>query len=126
MKLSPTARPACAQPKPSSPVEAARESAGSDRSWRWAVIYFPCLEGVTPHGQIVMVSDKRHIAEAQRKNPGLVLWHEKELAMFGEQMDRAELDERAFVAVNRLKLKTRGWFMGVEDARPVVEGKRAE
>ena len=92
------------------------------RDWRWAVIHFPCLEGVVPRGQVVMVSHKRHIPEARRKHPGLVLWHEKELALFGEHMDRADLDERTFVAVNRLKLKTRGWFMGVEKGAPAMAG----
>jgi hypothetical protein len=86
------------------------------------VIHFPCLEGVVPRGQVVMVSDKKHIPEARRKNPGLVLWHEKELALFGEQMDCADLDERTFVVVNRLKLKTRGWFIGVEEGAPAVSG----
>ena len=95
-------------------------------SWRWAVIHFPCLEGITPRGEIIMVSDKRHIAEARRKYPDLVLWHEKELALFGEHMDHASLDEPTFVAVNRLKLKTRGWFMGVEGGKPAVSGDTAK
>ena len=64
--------------------------------WRWAVIHFPCLESVSPQGHIVMVSDKRHIAEARRKFPDLVLWHERELALFGGLMDSAGLDGRAW------------------------------
>jgi len=126
MRLSPTARTTSAQPKPSSPVEAARGSAGSDHSWRWAVIHFPCLEGVVPRGRIIMVEDKKHIPEAIRKYPELVLWHEKELALYSELTDSDVFDERTFIAVNRLKFKTRGWFVGVEDARLVVGGGRSE
>ena len=96
------------------------------RTWRWAVLHFPCLEPVTPHGHIVMVSDKKHIAEVRRKLPALPLWHEKELGMFGEQMDRYGLDEETFAKVNLLKLKTRGWFMGVEDGEPAVDGASAK
>ena len=84
-----------------------------DGAWRWAVLYIPWLDGVTPRGQLVMVSDKRHIAEARKRHPELPLWHEKELALFGDQMDAAELGAREFVSVNRLKLKSGGWFMGV-------------
>ena len=94
-------------------------------SWRWAVIHFPCLEGVTPRGEIIMVSDKRHIAEARRKYPDLVLWHEKELALYGEQTDSDVFDERTFIAVNRLKLKTHGWFMGVDGGEPAMSGDTA-
>jgi hypothetical protein len=91
------------------------------------VIHFPCLEAVTPHGHIVVVSDKHHIREARAKNPGLVLWHVRELGMFGELMDSHGLDERMFAAINRLKLKTRGWFMGIEakGEEPIVSGDGA-
>lgn len=113
---------------PSAPVEAeagtdsTRPDPTADRPWRWAVIHFPCLEPVTPRGEIVMVSDKMHLPEARRKFPDLVVWHERELALFGEHMDSAGLDERAFVIVNRLKLKTRGWYMGIEREGPRVSG----
>jgi hypothetical protein len=46
--------------------------------------------------------------------PDLPLWHEKELALFGGQMDEAVLGEREFVSVNRLKLRSGGWFMGTK------------
>lgn len=107
------------------PEPAAAASVPQGRSRRWAVIHFPCLEGVTPRGELIMVSDKEHIPEARRKRPDLVLWHERELAMFGELMDRGGLDEHAFAAVNMLKLKTRGWFMGVEGADPLVTAENA-
>ena len=101
------------------------QSSGKE-GWRWAVLHFPCLEGVTPRGELVMVSDRSHIPEARRKFPDLVLWHEKELAKFGGLMDSAGLDERTFVAVNRLKLKTRGWFMGLANGAPDVTGGEPE
>jgi len=96
------------------PAEEEPRAEDGSRDWRWAVIHFPCLEGVVPRGRVIMVSDKKHIPEAIRKYPGLVLWHEKELALYSEQTDSDVFDERTFIAVNRLKLKTRGWFMGVE------------
>lgn len=123
MKLSPVPRPSCDQPKPSAAEAVDAEARGT--TWRWAVLHFPCLEPVTPNGHIVMVSDKQHIAEARRKFPDLPLWHEKELAKFGDLMDSASLGEEAFVAVNRLKLKTRGWFMGVEAGDPAMSGDTA-
>jgi len=92
------------------------------------VIHFPCLEAVTPRGRIVVVSDKRHIPEARSKFPGLVRWHVRELGKFGELMDSHGLDLDAFAAVNRLKLRTRGWFMGIDEAKgaaPVVSGDAA-
>jgi hypothetical protein len=124
MRLTPSQTPSS-----SSPVSTvAATDRGLDQpspekeTWRWAVLHFPCLEPVTPQGHIVMVSDKEHIAEARRKFPDLVVWHEKELALFGEQMDRYGLDEETFAKVNLLKLKTRGWFMGAEDGEPAVDG----
>ena len=124
MKLSPVPRPPCDQPNP-----AAAEAVGPEataESLRWAVIHFPCLEGVVPRGRIIMVSDKKHIPEAMRKYPDLVLWHEKELALYAEQTDSDVFDERTFIAVNRLKLKTRGWFMGVEGGEPAMSGDTAK
>ena len=119
MQLRPTRN---ARLPPAEEEAKTKEAGDGDRDWRWAVVHFPCLEGVVPRGQIIMVSDKRHIPEARRRYPDLPLWHEKELALFGEQMDSAGLDEQALVAVNRLKLKTRGWFMGVQDGAPAVTG----
>ena len=94
--------------------------------WRWAVIHFPCLEHVTPRGEIVMISDKRHIREARRRFPDQVVWHEKELALFSEHMDQSGLDLQMFVTVNKLKLRTRGWFMGVQETEPLVSGEKAK
>ena len=103
-------------------ADEAAEAGKEPGRWRWAVLHFPCLEGVTPRGQLVMVSDRKHIAEVRRKFPDIPLWHEKELSLYAEQTDSEILDEQAFVAVNRLKLKTRGWFMGVQDGgRSVTE-----
>jgi hypothetical protein len=85
-------------------------------SWRWLVMRFPCLEAVTPDGRIVVVSDRRHIAEARGRFPDLVLWHVDELGRYGQLVVETEFDVGAFVAVNRLKLKSRGWFMGVVNA----------
>ena len=99
------------------------EEANAERtptSPRWTVIYFPCLEGVVPRARIIMVSDKKHIPEAIRKYPDLVLWHEKELALYSELTDSDVFDERTFIAVNRLKFKTRGWFVGTEGADSFV------
>ena len=124
MKLSPVPRPSCDQPNPSAAEVVDAEARG--KSWRWAVLHFPWLEEVSPNGHIVMVSDKQHIAEARRKYPDLPLWHEKELAKFGDLMDSAGLGEQAFVAVNRLKLKTCGWFMGVEAGEPAMSGDTAK
>ena len=94
--------------------------------WRWAVIHFPCLEHVTPRGEIVMISDKRHIREARRKFSDQVVWHEKELALFSEHMDQSGLDLQMFVTVNKLKLRTRGWFLGVEGKEATVSGHAAK
>jgi len=124
MKLSPVPRPSCDQPDPSATEAVDVDARG--KSWRWAVLHFPWLEEVSPNGHIIMVSDKQHIAEARRKYPDLPLWHEKELAKFGDLMDSAGLGEQAFVAVNRLKLKTRGWFMGVEAGDPAMSGDTAD
>lgn len=104
------------------------DSSAPERGWRWMVIHFPCLEPVTPQGRIVVVSGKRHIPEARSKFPGLVLWHVDELGMFSELMDSHGLDLDTFAAVNRLKLRTRGWFMGIDEAKdtkPVVSGDGA-
>ncbi|MHC5059310.1 MAG: hypothetical protein ACYTKD_32045 [Planctomycetota bacterium] len=90
------------------------------------MIHFPCLEHVTPRGEIVMISDKRHIREARRKFPDLVVWHEKELALFSEHMDQSGLDLQMFVTVNKLKIRTRGWFMGVQEAEPLVSGEKTK
>ena len=124
------------KPRTEAPVAAAGPAprggdpsdAAPARTWRWMVIHFPCLEAVTPHGRIVVVSDRRHIPEARAKYPGLVLWHVRELGMFGELMDTHGLDLDTFVAVNRLKLRTRGWFMGIDEAKgaePIVSGDGA-
>jgi hypothetical protein len=85
-------------------------------------MHFPCLEPVTPKGHIVVISDRKHIGEARRKFPDLPVWHVKELALFGEIMDDCALDDDAFAKVTHLKLKTRGWFMGVEGAKVIVKG----
>ena len=110
-------------PQPTPPAPPSTEGpppSGRSGPWRWAIVHIPWLDGVTPRGQLVMVSDKRHIAEARTRHPDLPLWHEKELALFGDLLDSAGLDAAAFVAVNRLKLKTRGWFTGVGNAgKPV-------
>jgi len=99
----------------------------NDRSsWRWAVMHFPCLEDVTPGGRIVMVSDRKHIPEVRREFPDLVVWHEKELSMFGGLMDTDGLDLGMFAAINRLKLRTRGWFMGVGEDAARMAGLVAE
>ena len=123
MKLSPAPRPSCDQPNPSAPE--AVDAEATAKSWRWAVIHFPCLEGVIPRGRIIMVSDRKHIPEAMRKYPDLVLWHEKELALYSEQTDSDVFDERTFIAVNRLKHKTHGWFAGLDGHEPPMNGDTA-
>ena len=105
------------------PATSLHDAKRTPASPRWTMIYFPCLEGVVPHGRVIMVSDKKHIPEAIRKYPDLVLWHEKELALYSEQTDSDVFDERTFIAVNRLKHKTHGWFMGTEDADSFVSAK---
>jgi hypothetical protein len=112
MRLRPTSS---TQPPPAEGEAKAKPDRGD---WRWAVIHFPCLEGVVPRGRIIMVSDKKHIPEAIRKYPDLVLWHEKELALYSEQMDLDVFDEQTFIAVNRLKHKTHGWYIGAEEGPP--------
>jgi len=72
-----------------------------------------------------MVSDKKHIPEAIRKYPELVLWHEKELALYSELTDCDVFDERTFIAVNRLKHKTHGWFAGVTGHETPMNGDTA-
>jgi len=127
MDLIPT-RQDDAREKPRSGPEIAKAPSpvapeGFGSSWRWMVIHFPCLEAVTPRGRIVVVSARRPTPEARAENPGLVLWHVRELGMFGGLMDSHGLDLDTFAAVNRLKLRTRGWFMGIDeakDAEPVV------
>lgn len=86
------------------------------------VIYFPCLEPVTPKGRIVVISDRKHVGEARRKFPELPVWHAKELGLFSDLMDDCALDEQDLAKVNLLKLKTRGWFMGVEGVKVAVNG----
>ena len=120
MRLRPTR---CTQLPPEQ--EARTEADEDTKDWRWAVIHFPCLEGVVPRGRIIMVSDKKHIPEAMRTYPDLVLWHEKELALYAEQTDSDVFDERTFIAVNRLKRKTHGWFMGVDGGEPAMSGDTA-
>jgi hypothetical protein len=119
MELRPTASTASVQPLPPAEAEQARANA-EPRSWRWMVIHFPCLEAVTPNGHIIVVSDKRHIPEGRRRYPDLVLWHVRELGMFGDLMDQAGLDEQTFTKVNLLKRRTRGWFMGLDRENSVV------
>ena len=120
MKLSPVPRQPCDQPDPTA-TEAVDVEATA-KSWRWAVIHFPCLEGVVPGGRIIVVSDKKHIPEAMRKYSDLVLWHEKELALYAEQTDSDVFDERTFIAVNRLKHKTHGWFAGLSGDESSMNG----
>jgi hypothetical protein len=65
-----------------------------------------------------MVSGRKHIPEAVRKYPDLVLWHEKELSLYSDQTDRDVFDDHTFIMVNRLKHKTDGWYIGIEEGRP--------
>ena len=62
-------------PSPSATSEtvAAEPSSGlpEPSGWRWLVMHFPCLEKMTPGGRIVVVSDRRHVAEARQRFPGL-------------------------------------------------------
>lgn len=126
MRLSPDRSTTSFLTPPRTEAECARLAGSKGETWRWAIFHFPCLESVAPEGHIVVISDKKHIAEARRRFPELPVWHVKELGLFGELMDDCGLDEQVFAKVTLLKLKTRGWFLGVEGKEVTVSGHTAK
>jgi hypothetical protein len=122
MRLSPDRSTTSFLTPPHTEAECARRAAPKGETWRWAILHFPCLEPVAPEGHIVVVSDKKHIAEARRRFPELPVWHVRELGLFGDLVDDGHLDEESFAKVTLLKLKMRGWFLGIEGKEATVSG----